>query len=198
MSSLRSLRPRLSTRHCPALSNPTLRLATTRGWEPPSSRPPVRLLPQTVRPWGAALVWSLRSATLPPSPAWLTTSLPPADKSCWVPTSPQPCPAWTLFCMTSQAALRFCPIWAQHSVNRHGEGTYRTKVPGAAGDPHLAIQPGKPRPPLERRMGPAPPTPTATGPEPAPRRLPGAPSRETWVRERLNELGGTSHVSTGI
>lgn len=92
----------------------------------------------------------------------------------------------------------FSPIWAQHSVNKHGKGTHRTKVPGAAGDPHLAIQPRKPRPPLERRMGPAPPTPTATGPEPAPRRLPGAPSHETWVRERLNELGETSHVSTGI
>ena len=81
--------------------------------------------------------------------------------------------------MASLTAACFFPIWTQHSVNKHGKGTYRTKVPEAGGIPTSLYMQGN-LGPVTEESGPSPFHPTATGPEPEPRRLPGAPSQETW------------------
>lgn len=81
--------------------------------------------------------------------------------------------------MASLTAACFFPIWTQHSMNKHRKGTYRTKVLEAGGI-HTSLYTQGNLGLVTEESGPSPSHPTATGPEPEPRRLPRAPSQETW------------------
>lgn len=58
----------------------------------------------------------------------------------------------------------FSPIWTQHSVNKHGKGPYRTKVPEAGGI-HTSLYTQGNLGPVTEESRSSPSHPTATGPE---------------------------------